>query len=78
VIYPITHVLGYLFFLFFLGSLGSALRRAEGDNGWLSVAAFGGGLISLTIRFSGSQCLCGDRASTLAGTEQYQRFGLSR
>ena len=54
-IYPIiTQVLGYLFFLFFLGSLWSALRRAEGDGGWLSAAAFGGGLVSLAIKFSGS------------------------
>ncbi len=52
-IYPITHVLGYLIFLFFLGSLWSALRRAEGGDGWLSAAAFGGGLVSLAVRFSG-------------------------
>jgi len=51
-IYPITHILGYLFFLFFLGSLWSALRRAEGGDGWLSAAAFGGGLVSLAIRLS--------------------------
>ena len=53
-IYTITHVLGYLFFLFFLGSLWSALRRAEGGDGWLSAAAFGGGLVSLAIKFSGN------------------------
>ena len=51
-IVPITHILGYLFFLFFLGSLWSALRRAEGGDGWLSAAAFGAGLVSLAIRFS--------------------------
>src|SRR5688572_26653473 len=51
-IYPITHILGYLFFLFFLGSLWSALRRAEGTDGWLSAAAFGAGLVALTIRLS--------------------------
>jgi hypothetical protein len=50
VIVPISHILGYLFFLFFLGSLWSALRRAEGGDGWLSAAAFGGGLVSLAIR----------------------------
>lgn len=49
-IVPISHILGYLFFLFFLGSLWSALRRAEGGDGWLSAAAFGGGLVSLAIR----------------------------
>ena len=52
-IIPILHRLGYLFFLFFLGSLWSALRRAEGDDGWLSAAAFGGGLVYLAILFSG-------------------------
>ena len=40
---PILHTLGYLIFLFFLGSLWSALRRAEGGDGWLSAAGFGGG-----------------------------------
>jgi len=49
---PILHALGFLFFLFFLGSLWSALRRAEGDNGWLSAAAFGGGLASFAIKFA--------------------------
>lgn len=52
VIIPMTHVLGYLFFLLFLGSLWSVLRRAEGNDGWLSAAAFGGGLVSLAIKFS--------------------------
>ena len=51
-IVPISHILGYLFFLFFLGSLWSALRPAEGGDGWLSAAAFGGGLVSLGIRLS--------------------------
>jgi hypothetical protein len=51
-IVPISHILGYLFFLFFLGSLWSALRRAEGGDGWLSAAAFGAGLVSLGIRLS--------------------------
>jgi hypothetical protein len=51
-IVPISHILGYLFFLFFLGSLWSALRRAEGGDGWLSAAAFGAGLVALTIRLS--------------------------
>ena len=49
---PILHALGFLFFLFFLGSLWSALRRAEGDDGWLSAAAFGGGLASFAIKFA--------------------------
>jgi|SRR5918994_7527163 hypothetical protein len=68
-IYPITHVLGYLFFLFFLGSLWSALQRAEGSNGWLSAAAFGGGLVSLTIRFSGATASAAAAQSACAGIE---------
>lgn len=43
-------ILGFLFFLFFLGSLWSALRRAEGGSGWLSLTAFGAGLMSVTIK----------------------------
>jgi hypothetical protein len=50
---PILTTLGYLFFLLFLGSLWSALRRAEGDGGWLSATAFGAGLASFAIKFSG-------------------------
>jgi hypothetical protein len=42
-------LLGFLFFLVFLGSLWSAMRRAEGGDGWLSAAAFGAGLMSITI-----------------------------
>src|SRR5687768_17101532 len=49
-IYPITHILGYLFFLFFLGSLWSALRRTEGGDGWLSAAAFNGGYARISFR----------------------------
>lgn len=43
-------ILGFLFFLFFLGSLCSAMRRAEGGSGWLSTTAFGAGLMSVTIK----------------------------
>ena len=43
-------ILAFLFFLFFLGNLWSALRRAEGGSGWLSATAFGGGLMSVTIK----------------------------
>jgi hypothetical protein len=50
---PILSILGFLCFLFFLGSLWSVLRRAEGANGWLAAAAFGGGLMSLTIKLAG-------------------------
>jgi len=68
-IYPITHILAYLFFLFFLGSLWSALRRAEGDNGWLSAAAFGGGLASLTIRLSGATASAAAAQNACSGIE---------
>lgn len=43
-------ILGFLFFLFFLGALWSALRRAERGSGWLSTTAFGAGLMSVTIK----------------------------
>ena len=68
-IYPITHILGYLFFLFFLGSLWSALRHAEGDHGWLSAAGFGGGLASLTIRFSGATASAAAAQNACAGID---------
>ena len=41
--------LGLIIFLFFLGSLWGALRRAEGAGGWLSTTVFGAGLMSVTI-----------------------------
>jgi hypothetical protein len=43
-------ILAFLFFLFFLGSLCSAMRRAEGGSGWLSTTAYGAGLMSVTIK----------------------------
>lgn len=45
-------ILGFLCFLLFLGSLWGVLRRAEGEYGWLSATAFGGGLVSLTIKLA--------------------------
>ena len=45
-----VEILAFLFFLFFLGNLWSALRRPEGGSGWLSATAFGGGLMSVTIK----------------------------
>jgi hypothetical protein len=45
-------VLAFLFFLFFLGRLWSALRRAEGGSGWLSATAFGAGLMAITIKLA--------------------------
>jgi len=46
----LMEILAFLFFLFFLGNLSSALRGAEGSNGWLSATAFGAGLMSVTIK----------------------------
>jgi hypothetical protein len=41
--------LSFFFFLFFLGSLYNTLRRAEGDTGWLSLLALGGGLVLTAV-----------------------------
>ena len=68
-IIPILHRLGYFFFLFFLGSLWSTLRRAEGDDGWLSTAAFGGGLVYLAILFSGDTAGAAAARSACAGID---------
>ena len=46
----LMEILAFLFFLFFLGNLWSTLRGAEGGSGWLSATAFGGGLMSVTIK----------------------------
>jgi len=43
-------VLAFTLFLFFLGSLSSAMRVAEGLGGALSTTAFGAGLMSITIK----------------------------
>jgi len=68
-IYPITHVLGYLIFLFFLGSLWSALRRAEGGDGWLSAAGFGGGLVSLAVKFASGAASVAANSNACAGID---------
>lgn len=41
--------LAFFFFLIFLGSLYSTLRRAEGGTGWISALALGGGLIFVAV-----------------------------
>jgi hypothetical protein len=53
VVMPLLGIFGFLGFLFFFGSLWSALHRAEGDDGWLSAAAFGGGVASLVTLLGG-------------------------
>lgn len=46
----VVHMAAFLFFIPFLGYLFSVLRRVEGEGGWLSATAFGGGLLSLNIK----------------------------
>lgn len=41
--------LSFFLFLFFLGSLYSTLRRAEGGTGWLSALTLGGGLVLTAV-----------------------------
>lgn len=41
---------GMLLFIPFLGYLYGLLRRAEGEDGWLSATAFGAGLVEFTIK----------------------------
>ncbi len=43
--------LGLLFLLVFLGSLWGTLRRAEEGPGWLSLTAFGAGVVAVAIQF---------------------------
>jgi hypothetical protein len=69
VIIPLLGIFGFLGFLFFFGSLWSALRRAEGDDGWLSAAAFGGGLVSLAILFSGGVATVAAHSNACAGID---------
>ncbi|HET7272859.1 MAG TPA: hypothetical protein VFI90_17435, partial [Rubrobacter sp.] len=44
-------VLSVLFFIVFAARLWATLRRAEGDPGWLSLAAFGSALTFATMTF---------------------------
>ena len=48
----LVELLGFVFFAFFLGSLWACLRSAEGDGGWLSAVAFGGGLVALAVKIA--------------------------
>ncbi len=45
-------LVGLVLFVFFLGSLYGVLRRAEGEGGWLSAVAFGGGLLSVAVKLA--------------------------
>lgn len=44
----LTGIAGF-FFLWFVGSLTAALRRVEGDAGWLATIALGAGVITLAF-----------------------------
>jgi hypothetical protein len=46
----IVEVAGLLFLLPFVGYLFGVLRRAEGEGGWLSATALGGGMLALAIK----------------------------
>jgi hypothetical protein len=59
----LVELLGFVFFAFFLGSLWACLRSAEGDGGWLSAAAFGGGLLALAVKLASVAPVLAVRAS---------------
>jgi len=59
----LVELLGFVFFAFFLGSLWAYLRGAEGDGGWLSAAAFGGGLVALAVKLASVAPVLAVRAS---------------
>lgn len=46
----VLELIGFLFFIPFLGYLWSVLREAEGPGGWLAATAFGAGLVDVTIK----------------------------
>jgi hypothetical protein len=55
-------VLAFTSFLFFLGSLWGAMRRAEGGRGILSATAFGAGVMSITIKLASAAPVLAARA----------------
>ena len=59
----LVELLGFVFFAFFLGSLWACLRNAEGNGGWLSAAAFGGGLVALAVKLASVAPVLAVRAS---------------
>ncbi len=56
-------VLAFTSFLFFLGSLWGAMRRAEGGGGLLSATAFGAGVMSITIKLASAAPVLAARAN---------------
>jgi hypothetical protein len=59
----LVELIGFAFFPFFLGSLWVCLRSAEGASGWLSAAAFGGGLVALAVKLASAAPILAVRAS---------------
>jgi hypothetical protein len=59
--------LSAVFFLFFVGSLRSVLRPAEGATGWLSNVAFAGGIVAAVgmLIFAGLGFTLGDAVENL-------------
>jgi hypothetical protein len=45
-------LLGFVAFVAFIAYLANALRRAEGEEGWLWAAVFGGGLLTVAVKLS--------------------------
>ena len=48
----VLELFGFLALLCFVGYLAAVLRRAEGEDGWLWLAALGGGLLTIAIKLS--------------------------
>src|SRR5215210_277627 len=59
----LLELLGFAFFLFFLGSLWACLRNTEGGGGWLSATAFGAGLAEFAVKLGSGAPLLATRAN---------------
>jgi hypothetical protein len=59
----LVELLGFAFFLFFLGSLWACLRDAEGAGGWLSATAFGAGLAEFAVKLGSGAPLLATRVN---------------
>jgi hypothetical protein len=59
----LLELLGFAFFLFFVGTLWACLRDAEGAGGWLSATAFGAGLAEFAVKLGSGAPLLATRAN---------------
>jgi hypothetical protein len=50
----VSYIFAAFFFFWFLGTLRSVLRGAEGEEEWLSSVALGGGLMYITLELAGA------------------------